>query len=49
MAVILVVDIVWLGFGAAIGRARPTPRLERAINVAMGATILATAALEVAR
>ena len=49
VAVIVVVDIVWLGFGAAIGRARPPPRTERVINVAMGATILATAVFEIAR
>jgi len=40
LAVIVVVDIVWLWIGVAVGRAQLTPAGERAMNVAMGATIL---------
>lgn len=43
LAVILAVDMAWLYVGSVAGRARLKPRTERAINVAMGATILATA------
>ena len=40
IAVIAVVDIVWLWVGVAVGRTKLTPCGERIMNVAMGATIL---------
>jgi hypothetical protein len=40
MAVIIVVDIVWLWVGVALGQAKLTAFAERVINVAMGAAIL---------
>ncbi|EJN04584.1 LysE family transporter [Phyllobacterium sp. YR531] len=43
--VMIVVDILWLGLGAALHRARLQPKSERALNIVMGATILITAAL----
>jgi threonine/homoserine/homoserine lactone efflux protein len=44
IAVIMSVDIVWLWLGVVLGKAELKPRAERALNVAMGAAILATAA-----
>lgn len=41
IAVILLVDIVWLWIGVALGRAKLGSTGERFMNVAMGATILA--------
>jgi len=43
IAVILVVDLAWLGFGVAVGRTRLNPLAERATNMAMGGTILIAA------
>ncbi|HEY2782241.1 MAG TPA: LysE family transporter [Steroidobacteraceae bacterium] len=40
VAVIIVVDIVWLWVGVAVGRTTLTPFAERGMNVAMAATIL---------
>lgn len=45
MLVIIVVDVVWLGLGGAVGRVPMTARAERVINVAMGGAILATVGL----
>jgi len=43
VVVMIVVDILWLWLGAAIERAKPRPSTERAINLAMAATIAGTA------
>jgi threonine/homoserine/homoserine lactone efflux protein len=43
--VMIVVDIVWLWLGVVIQKANLTPKAERALNIAMGLTILATAVL----
>jgi hypothetical protein len=40
IAVIILVDILWLWVGVAVGRANLTPFAERGMNVAMAATIL---------
>jgi threonine/homoserine/homoserine lactone efflux protein len=40
IAVIILVDIVWLWVGVAVGRTKLTPFAERGMNVAMAATIL---------
>jgi threonine/homoserine/homoserine lactone efflux protein len=40
IAVILLVDIVWLWIGVAVGRTNLTPFAERIMNVAMGTAIL---------
>jgi len=45
IAVIIVVDIVWLWVGVAVGRTKLTPFGERIMNIAMGATILTATAL----
>jgi threonine/homoserine/homoserine lactone efflux protein len=47
MAVIIVVDIVWLWIGVAVGRTRLSAAGERVMNVAMGATILIATMLSV--
>ncbi|MDQ2804374.1 MAG: LysE family transporter [Pseudomonadota bacterium] len=47
VAVMVVVDLAWLAFGVLIGRAQFSPVSERRLNLAMGATILATAVLAV--
>jgi threonine/homoserine/homoserine lactone efflux protein len=47
MAVIIVVDIVWLWVGVAVGRIKLTAFAERAVNVAMGATILIATAFSI--
>jgi threonine/homoserine/homoserine lactone efflux protein len=43
VAIMIVVDLIWLWLGALIRQAKPTPTIERAINAAMGGTILVTA------
>ena len=43
--VMVVVDLAWLALGVAVGKARLSPRAERAMNWVMGALILATAVL----
>lgn len=48
VAVMLVVDFGWLCLGAALGRIRLGARKERALNVAMGGTILIAAGLALA-
>jgi threonine/homoserine/homoserine lactone efflux protein len=45
MAVIIVVDLVWLWIGVVLGRSKLSPAGERFMNVAMGVTILAVTAL----
>jgi threonine/homoserine/homoserine lactone efflux protein len=47
IAVIMLVDIVWLWIGVALGRAKLSRTGERALNVAMGATILIATAFSV--
>ena len=47
MAVIIVVDIVWLWIGVAVGRVKLTSFAERVMNVAMGATILIATAFSI--
>jgi len=47
IAVILIVDIVWLWIGVAVGRTKMTDRGERTMNVAMAATILIATACSV--
>jgi threonine/homoserine/homoserine lactone efflux protein len=43
VVVMVVVDLAWLALGVAVGRARLSPRAERAMNWIMGGLILATA------
>jgi threonine/homoserine/homoserine lactone efflux protein len=43
--VMVVVDLAWLWLGVVVGRARMSPRAERAMNLVMGGLILATALL----
>lgn len=43
--VMILVDLVWLWLGVVIGRANLSPKAERALNLVMGGTILATALL----
>ena len=45
--VMILVDFVWLWIGTALGRLLLGPSEERAMNIAMGATIVAAAALAV--
>jgi threonine/homoserine/homoserine lactone efflux protein len=45
VVVMVVVDLAWLGLGVAVGKARLSPRAERAMNWIMGGLILATALL----
>lgn len=45
VAVMLVVDLAWLGVGAALGGLRLSNRAERTMNLAMAAAILGAAAL----
>lgn len=45
VAVMVVVDLVWLWLGVVIRKAELKPGAERALNIVMGATILATAVL----
>ena len=47
MAVIIIVDILWLWVGVAVGRIKLTAFAERAMNVAMGATILIATAFSI--
>ena len=42
VAIMIVVDLIWLWLGALIRRAKPAPTIERAINAAMGRTIAVT-------
>ncbi len=42
VAVMIVVDLAWLWAGVVLGRANLQPATERAVNVLMGGTILAT-------
>lgn len=43
VVVMVVVDLAWLWAGVVLGRVNLKPTIERAINVLMGGTILATA------
>lgn len=43
--VMIVVDLVWLGLGVALGRIRLGRRKERVMNIAMGGALLAAAGL----
>ena len=43
VAVMVVVDLAWLWLGVMVGKARMTPRAERAMNLTMGGMILITA------
>lgn len=45
VAVAVVVDIAWLGAGAGVGQLRMPPRAERAINLGLGAAIVAATAV----
>lgn len=45
VVVMLVVDILWLLLGVALGRASLPPRAERTLNIALGAMIVAAAML----
>lgn len=45
IVVMIVVDLIWLGLGVALGRIRLGHRKERAMNVAMGGALLAAAGL----
>ena len=45
VAVMVVVDLAWLWLGVVVGKARMTPKAERAMNLVMGGLILATALL----
>jgi threonine/homoserine/homoserine lactone efflux protein len=45
VAVMIVVDIAWLGVGAALGGLKLSSRAERGMNLAMAAAILGAAAL----
>lgn len=45
VAVMITVDLLWLGVGAALGGLKLSARAEQAMNLAMGAAILAAAAL----
>jgi len=45
VAIILVVDAAWLWLGVVVSRAAVSPAVERTINIAMGAAILATVVL----
>lgn len=45
VVVMVVVDLAWLWLGVVVGKARMTPRAERAMNLVMGGLILATAVL----
>jgi threonine/homoserine/homoserine lactone efflux protein len=44
IAVIMLVDIVWLWIGVALGRVKLTRAGERLLNIAMGATLLVATA-----
>jgi threonine/homoserine/homoserine lactone efflux protein len=43
--IVLVVDVIWLWVGAIVGKANLGRRTERSLNVLMGSTVLAAAAL----
>lgn len=43
--VMVVVDLAWLWLGVVVGKARMSPRAERAMNLVMGGLILVTALL----
>ena len=43
VAVMLVVDLAWLVFGAAVGRLELKPRAERALNLVLGLMVAAAA------
>lgn len=45
IAVMIVVDLIWLGLGVALGRIRLGRSRERAMNVVMGGALLAAAGL----
>lgn len=45
MGVIVIVDALWLGLGAAIGGVRMSARGERLFNLAMGSAVAASAAM----
>jgi threonine/homoserine/homoserine lactone efflux protein len=44
VAVMIVVDLAWLGLGRLFGRVALKPAAERVFNVAMGLTIIAACA-----
>lgn len=45
VAVMIIVDLIWLWLGVVVGRAALSPRAERIMNICMGATIFGTAVL----